>query len=142
MNGLNRVLLILHFFGLALGFSVSIANLVMSRLISKAPPPDKAVLGRFPPAMSRVSWIALPLLWVTGLILVYTKWGGYATLTWQFYVKLAAVVILTATVLQIHRLERLVQQGDAAAGLRIEPAGKVAMGLAVIAVVFAVLTFG
>jgi hypothetical protein len=55
MNGFNRLLLILHFLGLALGFSVSIANLVMSRLISKAPPPEKPVLGRFLPAMSRVS---------------------------------------------------------------------------------------
>jgi hypothetical protein len=142
VNGFNRVLLILHFLGLAMGFSVSIANLVMSRLISKAAPPEKAVLGRFPPTMSRVSWIGLSLLWVTGVILVYTKWGGFATLTWQFYIKLTAVVLLTTTVVYIHRLERLVQRGDAAATVRIEPAGKVATSPAVIAVIFAVLTFG
>ena len=141
MNGLNRVLLILHFLGLALGFSVSIANPVMSRLISNSPPPEKAALGRFPSIMIRVSSIGLSLLWVTGVILVYTKWGGFATLTWQFYIKLAAVVLLTATVVYIHRLERLVQRGDAAAAMLIESAGKAATSFAVIAVVFAVLAF-
>lgn len=42
----------------------------------------------------------------------------------------------------IHRLERLVQRGEVAATMRIESAGKVATSLAVIAVIFAVLTFG
>jgi len=142
MKDFNHVVLILHFLGLALGFSVSFANLVMGRLISAAPPQEKAVLSQFPPNMSRVGSIALSLLWVTGLIPVFTKWGGFATLTWQFYVKLAAVLLLTATVLRIHRLERLLQRGDSAAGARIQSAGKVAMSLAVVALVFAVLTFG
>ncbi len=51
-------------------------------------------------------------------------------------------MLLTAIVVYIHRLERLAQRGDAAATVRIEPAGKLATSLAVIAVVFAVLTFG
>jgi len=41
MKDFNHVLLILHFLGLALGFSVSFANLVMGRLISAAPPQER-----------------------------------------------------------------------------------------------------
>src|SRR4051794_37482602 len=87
---LNEGLLILHFIGLALGFSVSFANIVMAGIIAKATPPEKAVLGRFPPLMSRVGTIGLTLLWATGVTMVYTKWGGFAALPWQFDVKIAA----------------------------------------------------
>ena len=94
MSTLNQVLLFLHFVGLALGFSVSFANMVMGGLLSRAAPADRAVLSRFPPIMSRLGKIGLALLWVTGGVLVYTKWGGFAAFPWQFYVKLAAVVLL------------------------------------------------
>ncbi len=50
----HQVLLISHFVGLAMGLSVSFSNLVMSRLIARAPVAEKAVLGRFPPVMSRI----------------------------------------------------------------------------------------
>jgi hypothetical protein len=75
MNRVNQVVLFLHFVGMALGFSVSFGNMVMSSLIAKAAPADKATLGRFPPAMSKLGRIGLALLWVTGGFLVYTRWG-------------------------------------------------------------------
>lgn len=141
MDVLNQVLVFLHFVGLTLGFSVSFANMVMGGLIAKAPPQEKGVLGRFPPLMSRLGTIGLTLLWVTGVVLVFTKWNGFAILPWQFYVKLAAVVLLTITVTFIHRAERLVQAGNTAAAARIESLGKMAMLFAVTALLFAVLTF-
>lgn len=141
MNTLDRVLLILHFLGLALGFSVSFANMVMSGLMARAAPSEKLVLGRFPPLMSRLGSVGLVLLWVTGIALVYTKWAGFGTLPWQFYVKLVAVLFLTVTVGYVHRCERRAREGDVVALARVETAGKVATTFAVIAVVFAVLTF-
>jgi uncharacterized membrane protein len=115
MNIVNEVLLFLHFLGLALGFSVSFGNMVMGSIISRATPHEKTVLSRFPPTMSQLGRIGLALLWSTGVILVYTRWNGFAAFPWQFYIKLAAVVLLTVTTEYIHRLERLVQKGDAAA---------------------------
>jgi len=141
LDTLNQVLLLLHFVGLALGFSVGITNMVMSGLIAKATPPEKAVLGRLPPNMSRIGRIGLALLWVTGFILVYTRWNGFATLPWQFHVKLAAVVLLTITVGFIHRLERMVQKGDVAAVARIQTAGKISGAFSIIALAFAILAF-
>jgi uncharacterized membrane protein len=141
MDRFNQLLLIAHFLGLALGFSVSFANIAMSGLLAKATPQERVVLSRFPPVMSRVGTLGLIVLWTSGLILVYTRWNGFGTLPWQFHVKLTAVVLLTITVSIIHRLQHRVRGGDASAAVRIETLGKLATALAVIAVVFAVLTF-
>jgi hypothetical protein len=141
MRGFNQFLLFLHFVGLALGFSVSFGNMVMSGLVAKAAPAEKAVLGRFPPALSQLGRIGLVLLWVTGVILVYTRWSGFATLPWQFDVKLAAVTLLTISTGYIHRLESRARKGEASIVPRIEAGDKVATALALIAVIFAVLTF-
>jgi len=137
----NELLRLLHFIGLALGFSVSFANIVMGGLIAKAAPPEKGVLGRFPPLMSRLGKVGLGLLWVTGLLLVYTKWGGFAPFPWPFYAKLGAVVLLTITTTHIHGLERRVRDGDASALPRIASFGKIATVCALVALLFAVLTF-
>jgi hypothetical protein len=141
MNVLNQVLVFLHFFGLAMGFSVSFGNIVMGSLISKASPPDKAVLGRFPPALSRLSRSALVLLWATGLTLVYTRWGGFTVLPWQFQAKVGAVALLTLTSEYIHHLQGRAARGDLAAISRIETFAKLATVLAMTSLVFAVLTF-
>ena len=141
MNGFNQVLLILHFVGLAMGLSVSFATAVMMGLVAKAAPNEKAVLGRFLPAMSRVGEVGLGLLWVTGVTMVFTKWGGFAALPWQFHVKLTAVVLLTVTVAYLKVQIRKAQAGDQSAMARIPRFGPLAALFALVAVVFAVLTF-
>lgn len=138
---LDEVLLILHFLGLGLGLSASFGNMVMGGVIAKAEPSEKALFGRVPPLLSRLGVIGLVLLWASGLMLGYTRWNLYRTMPWQFWTKLAAVVLLTVTVAYIHRLQNRIGQGDAAASVQIEKVGKVAMTLALTAVVFAVLTF-
>lgn len=141
MPSLYQILLILHFLGLALGFSSSFGNAVMGVLISRAEPSHKPVLGRVPPMMSRLGATGLVLLWLSGLALVHFKYGGYAILPWQFFVKLAAVVALTVAVGYAHRLQGQIARGDAAAPARIQIVGKTAMALALVALVFAVLAF-
>jgi hypothetical protein len=137
----NQILLILHLLGMAMGLAVPFSNIVMQGLVAKAAPPEKAVLGRFPPLMSRVGEIGLTLLWTTGLALVYTKWGGFGALPWQFHVKLTAVVILTLLVGYIQTLMRKARNGDQAAAGRIPTIGRLALLASLTAVVFAVLTF-
>lgn len=137
----NQVLLILHFIGLTMGFAVSFANIVMLGLINKAAPGEKPVLGRFPPAISRVGRIGLGILWVTGLIMVNTKWNGFASLPWQFHAKLTAVIILTIAVIIIYRLEQRIARGDTAAMGTLQNVAKVASLSALTALIFAVLAF-
>ncbi|HWN46843.1 MAG TPA: hypothetical protein VNM71_05770, partial [Steroidobacteraceae bacterium] len=73
----NKVLLMLHFLGLVMGLAVPCANIALAGLMSKATPPEKMVLGRFPFAMSKVGKVGLTLLWVTGVTMVFTRWKGF-----------------------------------------------------------------
>lgn len=141
LNTIDRFLLVLHFLGLAMGFSVSFSNMIMARLIAAAPPPEKAVLARFPPAIFRVGEVGLAILWLSGLGLVFSKWGGFHPLPWHFHVKLGAVTVVTLAQGYVHYLMKRVQKGEAALQARIPVVGSVAGLSALVAVVFAVVTF-
>ena len=139
---LDYTLMVVHFLGLALGLSTGFANMVMAGLIAKAAPQEKPVLGRFPPAMARVGAIGLAMLWASGIAIVLTRYGTFAILPRPFIVKLTAVVLLTLIVGYIHVLMPRAQRGDAAAMARIQLLGKITGPLAIIAIIFAVITFG
>jgi hypothetical protein len=144
MDTLNKILLILHFLGLAMGLSASFGNMVMAGLIAKAAPGEKPVLGRFPPAISRVGSSGLALLWITGLSLLFTRWGGFANLPnmpWQFHLKLTLVVILSGLVGYMQTLLRRMQKGDAAAAATLPIVGRVAFVLVLTIVTCAVFAF-
>jgi len=136
-----QILLILHFLGLAMGFSVSFAGMVMGAMIARAKPEERPVLGRFLPVMSRVGDIGLVLLWGSGLSLLYLKWGGFANVPPTFHAKITLVVALTLLVGYIHALQARVKRGDSTVQGRIQTAGKFAFLVAVGIVVLAVLTF-
>lgn len=138
---LNSVLKILHFIGLAMGLAVPFSNMVMGGLMAKAAPPEKAVLGRFPLAMGMVGKIGLTLLWLTGLTMVFTKYGGFGGVPVIFHVKLTLVLILTVLVGIVASLEKRVRKGDMSVLPRIEALGKAAGAVALVIVVFAVLAF-
>ena len=141
MDLFNKILLMLHFIGLALGFSVSTSNGVMMGIIARAAPGDRPVLARFPPVMSQVGRVGLVLLWLTGITMLYTRWNGFDGMPWQFHVKITAVVLLTITVLYIGKIEGQVGRGDMAAAAKLPSVGKMASLFAMTALIFAVLTF-
>ena len=141
MDLFNKILLMLHFIGLALGFSVSISIGVMMGIIARAAPGDRPVLARFPPVMSQVGRVGLVLLWLTGITMLYTRWNGFDGMPWQFHVKITAVVLLTITVLYIGKIEGQVGRGDMAAAAKLPSVGKMASLFAMTALIFAVLTF-
>ena len=141
MDLLNPILLILHFLGLAMGLSVSFANIVMSGLIARAAPAERPVLSRFPPAMIRVGDIGLTLLWLSGLGMLFFKWGGFSAMPVTFHIKITLVAVLTGIIGYIHAQLKKLRNGDAAAAARIQTAAKVAFLLAISIVVLAVLTF-
>ena len=137
----DQFLVIVHFVGLTLGFASGLGNMVMAGLIAKATPNDKLVLERFPPAVGRLGAIGLVLLWGTGLAIIYTRYGTFSILPQTFVFKLAAVVLLTLAVGAIHLLYPRASAGNAAAAARIQLLGKLTGPLALLALIFAVLTF-
>lgn len=139
---LDNTLVILHFIGLTMGLSTGFANMVMAGIIRKASPAEIPALARFGPAMSRIGAVGLALLWVTGIAIVKTRYGSFSVLPQPFLIKLAAVVLLTLMVGYMHVLMPRAQKGDAAAMARIQTLGKATGPLAIIAIIFAVITFG
>jgi len=138
---LDQFLVIVHFLGLAMGVGTGFANMAMAGVMAKATAGEKDVLARFPPAMSRIGAIGLVLLWGSGLAIVMTRYGGFSVLPRPFIVKLAAVVLLTICVGYIHVLFGKVRKGDASAAARIQLLGRLTGPLALIAIIFAVITF-
>lgn len=141
MQWLNDILLMLHFLGLAMGLAGGFGNLVMSRLMAQAKPSDAMVLARFPPAIVRVSDTGLVLLWVTGIILIFSKYSGPGAMPGVFWIKIVAVVALTGLVGFMHSLMARAKKGDAAARRLMPKVGLFAMLSALLAIVFAVLAF-
>jgi hypothetical protein len=139
---LDHFLVIVHFIGLALGFSSGFGNMVVAGLIAKAAPQEKAVLGRVPPALGRLGVVGIVLLWVSGIAIIMLRYGGFAILPRPFIYKLTAVVLLTLTVIYINVLQPRAQRGDAAAMARIQTLGRLSGPLSLLAVIFAVITFG
>jgi hypothetical protein len=141
VDTLNLVLLILHFLGLAMGFSVSFSGMVMAGLMNKATPAERPVLARFPPVMTRVGDVGLVLLWLSGFGLLFFKWGGFSAMPVAFHIKLTLVFVLTGLVGFIHSLQRRVRNGDAKAAAQIQTVGKLAFATAVSIVILAVIAF-
>jgi hypothetical protein len=138
---MNKLLLILHLLGLTLGLAVPFANIIIAKLMTAAEPSERPVLGRAAFAMGRLGDIGLPLLWITGLTLVFTKHGGFSALPGTFHAKLTAVVLLTLSVGVIHMNKRKAMQGNTAALGLIQKLGKFNLLCALTAVALAVITF-
>jgi hypothetical protein len=92
--------------------------------------------------MGRIGLIGLVLLWASGIAIVLARYGTFAILPRPFIIKLAAVVLLTIAVLYIHLLQGRATRGDQAAMARIQVLGRATGPLALVAVIFAVITFG
>jgi hypothetical protein len=137
---MNEILLILHFFGLGAGFASSIGNFTVVQLIQAAPG-DAPVLGKVQPVLARVGQVGLGTLWVTGLILVWSKYGGPQNLDWAFWLKIVCVVLLTALAVYLNMTVQKVRAGDRAAAAMLPLFGRIAGGLLVLIVIFAVIAF-
>jgi uncharacterized membrane protein len=141
---MNNLLLILHFLGLGAGFAVSIGNNLVMMLAAKAPPQEAAGLRRFPPIMARIGDVGLALLWITGVILLWTKYGGIdgiAALPWPFWAKIICVILITALVGLIHMTVARIQRGDMSVAARMPIFGRVGAVLLLLIVIFAVMAF-
>ena len=136
----NDIILIFHFLGLALGFGGGFANGILAMLMGKATPEDAAVLARVPPLASRLSDIGRVLLWVTGIILVFSKWN-IGAMPVMFWIKIVAVLVLTGNSGYMHMLKGKAKAGDTAAAALIPKLGPINMVAAIAAVVFAVFAF-
>jgi hypothetical protein len=138
---MNEALLFLHLFGLLLGAGPGVAQNVIVRRAASAPPEQAQVLRGLGPVLANVSAVGIAILWITGLILVWSKYGGPGSLPATFWWKMLFVVILTLLAGFIHWTYAEVRRGNAAAAARLAIAGPATGISALLAVLFAVIAF-
>jgi hypothetical protein len=138
---MNEALLFLHFVGLMLGAAGGFASAIVMRRALALPVDEAKVLRGLGPILANVSGIGLALLWATGLILVWSKLGGIASLPQMFWIKAIFILSLTIVVGLIHMTYGKIRKGNPAAAARLPKLGPMAGISALLAVLFAVLAF-
>ena len=141
MTAFNELLLILHFLGLGAGMASSVGNFSLMVTIAKGPPQDAPILARVQPLLSRAGDIGLALLWISGLIMVFTRFGGFGNLPMAFWWKLLFVVVLTAVVGVVHALVARLNRGDQTVRARLPILGRIAAGVLLVVIILAVVAF-
>jgi uncharacterized membrane protein len=137
---MNEILLILHFLGFGAGMATSVGNFTIMQLIQSSPG-DAPVLTKVPPLLARIGQVGLGVLWITGIIMVWSVWGGPESLPWAFWVKFACVVLLTAVAIYLDLTVKKVRAGNVAAAAQLPLFGRVAAGVLLLIVIFAVIAF-
>jgi putative membrane protein len=137
---MNQILLILHLFGFGAAVAVSIGNVTVMRLIGAAPA-DAPILSKVSAVLGRVGQGAIGLLWLTGLIMVWSKWSGPQNLPILFWWKFACVVAITGIVVLIDLTVKQIQAGNRALAARMPIFGAASATLLVLIVIFAVFAF-
>ena len=139
---MNDFILFLHFFGLMLGAAGGFGSALIMRRAMTAPPEQAQTLRSLGPMLANVSVVGLAFLWITGLILVWSKWNGIGSLPTMFWVKFIFILTLTAASVAIHMTYAEVKAGKVAAAARLPKLGPAAGASALLAVLFACFAFG
>ena len=138
---MNEALLFLHFFGLLLGAGPGGAQLLVMRRAAAATPDEAKTLRSLGPTLANMSAVGIAILWITGAILVWTKWGGPENLPAAFWIKLVFVILLTLVAIFIHMTYAEIRKGNIAAAKRLPRLGPAAGISALLAILFAVIAF-
>ena len=138
---MNEALLFLHFVGLMLGAAGGFASAVIMRRALALPADEAKVVRGLGPLLANVSAIGLALLWVSGLLLVWMKWDGFASLPQLFWVKAIFILSLTLVIGLIHMTYGEIRKGNLAVAARLPKLGQLTGLSSLLAVLFAVLAF-
>lgn len=137
---MNEILLILHLFGFAMGVAAAFGNGFVF-MTMQGSPGDTPVLARLMPRFARLGQIGLGLLWITGIIMVWSTYGGPGNLPALFWWKLALVILVTAVVALLGITLKRVQAGDRSLAPRLPILGATSFGLLILIVIIAVYAF-
>jgi uncharacterized protein YqgC (DUF456 family) len=91
--------------------------------------------------LARFAATGLVLMWVTGVALVFARYGGFSALPAMFWVKMVFVTTLTLAVGVIEMTYAQIKRGDAAAAQRLAMLGPIAGLSSLLAMTLAVIAF-
>jgi hypothetical protein len=99
------------------------------------------VLSKLTPRFARIGQIGLGLLWITGIILVWTAFGGPGNLPSLFWWTFVLVIAVSAVVGMLDATMRRVRAGDRAVAARLPVLGATSFVLTILIVIIAVFAF-
>ncbi|MCI5077353.1 hypothetical protein [Oricola sp.] len=133
---------IIHFLSFSVGIGGGVAAMLAGIRAKGAPADAVPLLRSLQKTLGRLSFGAIVLLWVTGIVLVYAARGGWGELNVVFWLKILAVIVLTAASLtgQYYGLTAA-RRDPAVMGPRMAKIGMTASTAGVAALILAVLAF-
>jgi hypothetical protein len=138
---MNDFLLIVHFIGLMMGAAGGVGSMIVGRAALKATPDGAVALRALGPRLGHVSAAGIVLMWISGVIMVWSLYDGPGSLPTMFWVKFIFVLTLSAAAIVIELTYAQVKSGNRAAAARLPMVGPVAGLSALLAVIFAVIAF-
>lgn len=133
---------IVHFLSFSIGIGGGVAAMLAGIRAKSAAAEAVPVLRGVQKTLGRISFGAVVLLWVSGIFLVYAIKGGWSGLGTIFWLKIAAVVILTVASLTGQYFALTAARRDPAImGPRMAKIGMTASSAAVAALILAVIAF-
>lgn len=94
MDVFINILIFLHIFGLVLGMGSGMAMSGVKRAMAGSA--DATAFDGLISILGRNGHVGLAILWITGPLVVWLKYGGVSGLDFWFWIKIVFVVILSA----------------------------------------------
>ena len=91
------ILLILHLVALVVGASSTVVMPIVFARMANASPEGKQMLGGIATRSRTNSQIALGVLVISGIAMVWVRYGGVEAFNTWFWVKMALVIVIFAT---------------------------------------------
>ena len=136
-----NILIFLHIFGLVLGLGSGMANSRIGPMLVTADEGQRSLLASIVQMLSKNGHVGLGLLWVTGLLVVWLKYGGAGGFDNWFWAKMVFVVVLSASVGMSGAAARKLKAGDMSVLPLLKRVGMVSGLSALVAVLCAVFAF-
>ncbi|WP_029040065.1 hypothetical protein [Cucumibacter marinus] len=141
MDYVNYVLLWAHFVGLGMGVGAGMSGGVLGGFIASASDETRPKFWEIQAGISRLSKIGLVLLIVTGIILVFTKFGGIGEMPWAFWVKMVLVVVMLVLVGLAESAGKKARKGDKQAAGQLKRYGPATGVVSFLVILSAVVAF-
>ena len=141
MTFIADTLLWMHLMGLAMGVGGGIAISRVAPMAISAPDHLREQLQSVEQFLARIIETGVAILIVTGPLMLWLKFDGGAGLGWSFAAKMGFVAGTVICVGLSHWARRRIQRGDASAVRFVSVSGPLSGIFAVLATVFAVMTF-
>lgn len=136
-----KLLLWLHLVSVALAGATAFGMPLMRRLAAQAAPEHRPAFPAIMNGLAALGRMALVLLILSGLAMVWARYGGFAGMNGWFHLKMTLVAALTVlAVFNIYNA-RWAAAGDSAAIARRAPLSKLATALVMLVILAAVFTF-